>query len=336
MAKTSVTIRDIAEKMEVSSSLVSIVLSGKGKQKRIKSDTIHRIEKAAQEMGYRPNLQARALRTNKSGLIALVVPDISNHFFARMSKRMEELSFSSNYELLIGSFDEDKEKFRRLIERFISVNVEGMIITPQISSTSIIEGIKKSGIPFVFIDRYLSDLKSTFVVSDNKTAAMSLTQALILQGAKKIASVTYSFKSTAHSDRIEGYRHALQESNINQDEHIFSISPQNLEQEMNLAIEKILSLDIDAVFFTNNALGISGLKHLIKLGYKIPKDIKVACFDHADSFQLFAGGVWCAEQNLEVMCDHSFEILLNMMSGLNVLQNYFVPVKLIPPSKQNG
>ncbi|MCK5135200.1 MAG: LacI family DNA-binding transcriptional regulator [Bacteroidales bacterium] len=336
MAKSSVTIRDIAEKLEVSSSLVSIVLSGKGKQKRIKPDTINRIEKAALDMGYKPNLQARALRTNRSGLIALVVPDISNHFFARMSKRMEELSFSSDYELLIGSFDEDKEKFRRLIERFIGVNVEGMIITPQISSTSIIKEIKKSGIPFVFIDRYLSDLESTFVVSDNKTAAMTLTQALILQGAKKIAAVTYSFKSTAHSDRIEGYWNTLKENNIYQDEYVFSISPQNLEEEMNLAIEKILSLNIDAIFFTNNALGVLGLKILTKLGYKIPKDIKVACFDNVDSFQLFAGGLWCAEQNLEVMCDHSFEILLNMISGLNVLQNYFVPVRIIPPAKQNS
>lgn len=334
MAKTSITIRDIAEKLGVSVSSVSIVLSGKGIQKRIKPETIEKIEEAAHEMGYKPNLQARALRTNKSGLIALVVPDISNHFFAKMSKRMEEVSSAAGYELLIGSFDEDKDKFRRLIERFISVNVEGFIIAPQHSSVEVINEINKSGIPFVFIDRYLPDLDSTFVVSDNKAAAMSLTQALILEGAKKMAAVTYSFNSTTHSDRVEGYRSTLQASNINQEEYLFSISPQNVEEEMGKAIKKIIKQNIDAVFFTNNALGVAGLKILTKLGYKIPCDIKVACFDHSDSFQLFSGGLWCAEQNLGVMCDHAFEILLNMIAGLNVVQKYYVPVRLIPPIKE--
>lgn len=335
MAKPNITIRNIAESLGVSTSLVSIVLSGKGRQKRIKIETIQKIEKTAEEMGYKPNLQARALLTNKSGLIALVVPDISNHFFAKMAKRLEEITFKSGYELMIGSFDEDKDKFARLIDRFLGLNVEGLIITPQMSSISAINNIVKSAIPFVFIDRYLSDFEPSFVVSDNKTAAMSLTQALILQGSQKIAAVTYSFQSTTHSDRIEGYLNTLKESDFKQDDFIFLISSQSLEKDMNQVVAKILNLNIDAIFFTNNVLGVEGLKILTKLGCRIPKDIKVACFDNADSFQLFSGGLWCAEQNLSVMCDHAFEILQNLMSGLNVVQKYFVPVRLIPPTKQN-
>jgi LacI family transcriptional regulator len=327
-----VTIKDIADKLGVSTTLVSIVLSGKGREKRFSEETIESVHRTAAEMGYRPNKQARFLRTRKSGLLALIVPDISNPFYGRMARYLEEVAYDQGYQLLIGSFDEENEKFEQLIDRFIGMNIEGFIIVPAYNSDNVIRQIEKLSIPYIFIDRYLKEKEANYIVSDNKAAAMSLVQALITQGASHIAAICYSSDSTAHADRISGYEQALKQNALPfTKEHIYTFK-QDFEQEsMWEVIRQVHKNQMDGIFFTNNSLGVAGLKVLSHQDCKIPEDIKVACFDYSDAFQLFHGGIWCAEQDLSSICSASFRNLIRMINDEQVDIKQYVPVRLISP-----
>lgn len=327
-----VTIKDIAEKLGVSTTLVSIILSGKGREKRFSQETIESVFKTAAQMGYRPNKQARSLRTRKSGLLALIVPDISNPFYGRMARYLEELAYGQGYQLLIGSFDEEYQKFDQLIDRFIGMNMEGFIIVPAYNSTKIIKQIEKLRIPYIFIDRYLREKDANFIVSDNKAAAMSLVQALITQGAGRIAAITYSSDSTAHADRINGFQQALKQNGLPfKEEYIYRFNEDFGQESMLKTIKQIHKQKVDGIFFTNNSLGVAGLKVLSRQDCKIPEDIKVACFDYSDAFQLFHGGIWCAEQDLSSICSASITSLIKMINDEQVNIKQYVPVRLISP-----
>jgi LacI family transcriptional regulator len=332
-----VTIKDIAAKLGVSTTLVSIVLSGKGREKRFSEETIESVLKTAAQMGYRPNKQARSLRTRKSGLLALIVPDISNPFYGRMARFLEEEAYLQGYQLLIGSFDEELEKYELLIDRFIGMNIEGFLIVPADHSARIMQQVEKFRIPYIFIDRYLPDTKANFIVSDNKAAAMSLVQALITQGAEKIAAITYASDSTAHADRINGYELALKQNGLPfKKEYIYKFK-QGFEQDSMLkTIRQIHKHKMDGIFFTNNSLGVAGLKVLSRQDCKIPEDVKVACFDYSDAFQLFHGGLWCAEQDLSSICSTSFNTLTRIINNEKLDIKTFIPVRLINPKSSAG
>lgn len=332
-----VTIKDIAEKLGVSTTLVSIVLSGKGRKKRFSEETIELVLKTAAKMGYRPNKQARSLRTRKSGMLALIVPDISNSFYGRMARYLEEEVYKQGYQLLIGSFDEELKKFELLIDRFIGMNIEGFLLVPADDSAEIMQQVEKYRIPYIFIDRYLPGKEANFIVSDNKAAAMSLVQALITQGAEKIAAITYTSGSTSHADRIHGYEQALQQNSLDYNpNHIYRFPKDFDLNGMYKTIKHIYKHRMDGIFFTNNSLGVAGLKILSRQDCRIPDDIKVACFDYSDAFQLFHGGIWCAEQDLLSICNTSVNTICGMINNEKDDLQTFIPVRLINPKSSSG
>ena len=105
-----VSLRDIAEELGVSKTLVSLVMNGKAEENRISQEVIERVKRVAKEKGYEPNQFAKALRTGKSMTIGLIVADISNSFYSKMARSIEDTAYGSNYTVLFGSSDEDPAK----------------------------------------------------------------------------------------------------------------------------------------------------------------------------------------------------------------------------------
>src|SRR5687767_15838540 len=104
------TINDLAKALNLSPTLISMVLNGKGDQNKISKTTQKRVLQMAKKMGYTPNQSARALRTGRTNVIGLIVPDIANAFYSGLARRFEELLQQQNYRIILGSTDEDEEK----------------------------------------------------------------------------------------------------------------------------------------------------------------------------------------------------------------------------------
>jgi LacI family transcriptional regulator len=120
-------ITDLSKILGLSPTLISMVLNGKGKENKISEATQQKVLETARKLNYTPNQSARALRMGKTFVIGLIVPDISNVFFSRIARHMEDELWKHGYRLVIGSTDENPDNEQRLINLFTTQNVDGII-----------------------------------------------------------------------------------------------------------------------------------------------------------------------------------------------------------------
>ena len=317
MAQHRVKLNDIAQKLNVSVSLVSLVLTGKGKENRVSDDLAKKVIITARELGYQPNQLARGLRTGKSGIIGLLVADISNPFFGKLARHIENEAAKLGYQLMFGSSDENHEKLENLISVFMSRQVDGMIIVPVAQSESQLSNLRKFSIPFVIVDRYCEDIKEDAIVSNNFEGSYQLTQLLIQNGYKKIAVIAHKLQLSNISERINGFKSAIKDADLNYsiEDSIFKVDFEVPDSQIEEIIKKAFSLDFDAFFFANNELGIKALKFFNKTGINIPNDIGVVSFDNPEAFQLSNTGITCFEQDIELMSSKAVSILTNKIQS---------------------
>ena len=195
MKKTS--LADIAKALDVSKTLVSMVLNGQGDLHGINVNTQKRVMDKAKELNYKPNRMARGLRTGKSNSIGLIVADIANPFYAKIARSIEDYAYDKGFHLMFASSDENPKREEELIDMLTDRQVDGLIIASTLneSNKQPLVNLKNSNIPFVLIDRYIEGIEVDMVVGDNEKGAFDLTNHLLDKGKKKIALLTVSPKS---------------------------------------------------------------------------------------------------------------------------------------------
>ncbi|MBK9447922.1 MAG: LacI family DNA-binding transcriptional regulator [Bacteroidetes bacterium] len=127
--------------------MVSMVLNDKGTENGINEDTQKRVWAKAKELDYKPNMMARSLRMGRSNTIGLIVADISNSFYARMCRAVEDAASKAGYHVLFGSSDENASKERSLIQMLRDRQVDGLIISTTLSNNEDIQALKNEKFP---------------------------------------------------------------------------------------------------------------------------------------------------------------------------------------------
>src|SRR5829696_1332820 len=206
-----VSLKDIAQKVGVSTALVSYVLNNK-KEGRINKDVAQKIKDVAQKLNYRPNQIAKSLKTNKTFTIGLIVADIANPFFSSLARIIEDEAEKSQYTVIFGSSDEKAERSQKLIDVLVDRHVDGMIIAPVENTEAQIKQLQKNAVPFVLIDRCFHDLKVNYVGVNNYEAAYKATIHLIEAGAKSIGMIGFKTNLPNLDDRKKGFKMALSDN----------------------------------------------------------------------------------------------------------------------------
>ncbi len=205
------TLKDVAAYVGVHPSTVSRVLRGKENLK-ISAKTHEKILKAVKELNYIPDFTARALRMKKSFTIGLIVPDILNPYFARISRIIEQLGFAKKYTIIVCNTDEDQEKEILFLNQLISRGVDGIIMAPvQESKDHIVDLIEKK-IPLVLLDRIFSDLEVNAIITNNAESVINAMSHLVDLGHKRIAFLRGQKNIYTIQNRLAGYRRALEMS----------------------------------------------------------------------------------------------------------------------------
>ncbi|MDR0794408.1 MAG: substrate-binding domain-containing protein [Chitinophagaceae bacterium] len=313
-----VSIKDIARSAGVSIALVSYVLNGKEKQARIGKEIAATIKRKAKELNYQPNQIAKSLKTGKTQTIGLIVADISNPFFANIARTIEDEAKKSNYTVIFGSSDESSEKLANLIRVFLERQVDGFIIAPTENSKNHIKNIIELGKPVVLIDRYFSNIGSSYVVTDNFEASYKVVKHIMDTGHNNIAMVAYNTKLIHIQYRIKGYEKAIKESNSALQKSIVKkINFDSIEEEVGVAIDELMTMKpkVDAIFFATNTLALYGIKALTKRKHKIPADCAVACFDKGDAFDFFYSPLTFIDQPLEEEGKVAVQVLINRLNN---------------------
>lgn len=315
--KKRTSLKDIALRVGVSTSLVSYVLNNQ-LEDRINKDTAERIRKAAAELNYQPNQIAKSLKINKTQTIGLIVADISNPYSSSIARIIEDEAKKSNYTVIFGSADESYTKAQDLIGVLLSRQVDGFIIAPPEGLERQLATLQQQDVPFVLIDRYFPSMEVDYITIDNFDISYKAVTHLIDNGFRNIGIVNYKTKLAHLKERTKGYKKALQDAEIAQVRgNIKEIFEKNLTQEVKKAIDGLLhgGTPIDAIFLSSSNVAIEGLAYLRELGIRIPDDLGVVCFDETKAYDLFQYPLTYIRQPLKEIGETAVKLLLDSMNG---------------------
>ena len=315
-----ISLKDLALELGVSKTLVSLVLNNKGNEHGISAATQKRVQDKARELNYYPNLVARGLRTGKSNIMGMVVADISNAFYSKIARAVEDKAAAFGYHLMVCSSDEDPERELDLIRLLKDrQQVNGIIVSTTQQKPELFQRFKKEKFPFVLIDRYLPRFETTQVMVDNEKGAYKMTEHLIKTGYKRIGLLTISPSHLSSiRDRVTGYKEALKAYNIKFDPRLVKEIPfDHIKEAMRKEMCDLLSqnLKADAVFLLNNNLALSCLETIQEMDLKIPQDIAVASFDDLEAFQLCYPPVTAVAQPLAEIGEKAVALLVDQINN---------------------
>lgn len=313
MAKR-VSIKDIATKVGVSTALVSYVLNGQEKEKRVGKEVVEKIRQAADELNYRPNQIARSLRKGSTNTIGLIVADIANPFFGQLARIIEDEASRHNYVVILGSSDEDCAKSASLTETFLNRQVDGFILVPSEGDDQLVMSLIHKDIPLVLIDRRFPEIEGSYVVLDNYQATFDATLQLIAGGRRQITMVAYESSLFHMQERIRGYCEAMAEKNLQQFIRVEKIDVRHDKMDARMD-EIVLRKETEALLFATNTLSIAGLYAIRRSNLQIPDDLAMIGFDGNEAFDFFTPPISYIEQPLAEIGREAVRIVLEQIHG---------------------
>lgn len=329
----TLSIKDIAVKAGVSITTVSFIINGKARDKSISEAVIKKVEKIIAESGYKPNQIARSLRTGNSNIIGLIIEDISNSFFSRIARLIEDKAYKKGYKIIYSSTENNVEKAKDLINMFKSRKVDGYIISPIKGLEEDIQQLLADSKPVILFDRSLPGLDTNYVGADHFKVTYESVESFIKQGKKKISLVTTDIDVQQITERLEGYKKALDDHGIVYDDNlVLKVHFNQAESETLAQMDALFrKTDIDAVLFATNYLAISGLKVLKQTNIKIGKNFGVIAYDDHEVFELHTPAISAVQQPLEEIAETVIQLILNQLSSKAKLDNQHIviPAKLI-------
>lgn len=309
-----VSLQHIADELHLSRATVSWVLNGKGDEHNISEATQKKVLECAKKLNYRPNLLARSLNTGITNILGLIIPDITDSFYASIAKAVESCAEKRGYSLMIASSESDVERENRLIQLFTAKQVDGIIIAPTKNSRIEIQKLVDERYPLVLFDRYFPDMQSNYIIIDNEEAAYNVVSRMIQNGAKKIAILTTNPHLLTLNLRCEGYRRALREHGLDIFPSLYKeIAFDNYEYCVATALDEIYKSDpdVDGFFFTTHILALVAFRYFYENGIDFNKGLQLGSIHGLDVFKALAPGMHIAWMPVDEIGEKAVDIIFS-------------------------
>jgi LacI family transcriptional regulator len=312
----SCTIKDIAKQANVSISAVSLVLNNK--PCRISQEKKELIRQIAKENNYTPNINARSLVTKETKTFGLIIPDIENIFFSRLTKSIESYCRQAGYTLIIVNSNDEYEQDLYLIDLLLSRGIDGLFITFSTSAYNneeeLCAKLSELTIPYILIDRFFNDFDCNKVYFDNTKGAYLATKHLIEQGHKRISCIVHSINSHNLSFRFDGYKKAMDEYNLEIKEDFIIRGDYHIKSGYD-AGEVIIKNNSTAVFVANDMMTLGLLKFLKEKKLKVPRDLSIVSYDNTLNDFIIDLQLTSIEQNVSNLGERACQVMLNVIQN---------------------
>lgn len=323
-----ITMKEISKISGVSVATVSRIINNNG---RYSKETEDRVKAIINEHNYSPSMLGKGLRTRRTNTIGIVVPDITNEFFAKIVQKVENNLFSASYTAFVCNTNESPEMEKRYISALKVHSVAGLIYISG-DTREKYEGL--DDVPAVYIDRWPSTTRKdiVFIESDNFDGGRKATKELLEKGCKRIVFLTDERRTSAQQSRFEGYFRAHRDFGIVPDESfIIGLSEINFDAGFK-AINGLLDKKVkfDGIFASTDWLALGAQTALAMRGVKVPEHVKIVGFDNISISKYSSTPITTINQNIDKMADTAVEVLLQLIKGEDVDKKYYVlPVDLI-------
>lgn len=268
-----ITMHDIARRAGVSLGTVSHVINGKVS---VRKEVRARVQQAIDELGYQPNRLSRALRTNRTNLIGMIIPDITNPFFPSVVRGVEDMAYKSSYRLLLCNADNDVAKETAYLNDLRSFFPAGIILIPSLDHKLSYNG----EYPMVCIDRCPPDWTGDSVIAENFEGGYIAGKHLAELGHRTIGIVRGPRNVGTATDRVRGFQQALTERGV-------SISPEYVQESAfdqesgYITTSRLLRLlpRPTAIFTASDLIAVGALSAIKAAKLVCPRDVSIVSFD---------------------------------------------------------
>ena len=311
---STVTITDVAKRAGVSVATISRYLSG------FTVRNAEEIRDVINELNYRPSAAARNLKSGRTGIIAIVVPDITNPFFASIVEGAESAVGDDRMVLLVntGAVREREEKaLGQLFGR-----VDGVIMAPSTEDEIAPAFFSQFGLPIVFVDRVTQDCERfSSVLAENEKGAQLATEHLIGHGHRLIAMIAGPQSATPGKRRVDGFRQAMKNAHLEVSEE-FLIDGDFTEAGGYQAMKHLLSLATPptAIVTANNLMTIGALHALREADVSIPDQVSIIGFDDLDFAKLINPPISVISRDARLQGSQAMELMIRQLNGGSATQ----------------
>lgn len=283
-------IKDVARITGCSPSTVSRVVNKKG---NISEETERRVLEAIEQVGYIPNSVARSLKNCRTNTIGVIVPDISESFFAQLIKGINLVSVENGCSIMLCESEENPERESSLISLLNENRVDGLIVATVQSDDQIVNSVQQVTCPIVFVDNVPSSIQGYDSVStDNIKASYLAIEHLVAQGHSRIAAIMGKRTEHVGFERYSGYLKALSHHNIAVDNSLIRFGDFK-EQSGYTAMKELLESgsDFTAVYIASSKMTYGAMMAIREAGLRIPEDIALVGFDIQGEYPMLPPGI---------------------------------------------
>ncbi|MCE6990353.1 LacI family DNA-binding transcriptional regulator [Dyadobacter sp. CY323] len=312
----AITIKDIAKALNLSTSTVSRALRN---SYEINPETKRLVMEYAERMNYRPNPIALSLKDSKSKSIGVIIPEIANHFFSQLINGIESIAYNLGYHVVIFQSHDSYEREVANTNYLVSRKVDGLLVSLGSLTTNLdhFQELMEKGLPIVFLDRVPKEIETHKVVADNFAGSYEATAHLISTGKKRIAHLTSPIYLSITSERLAGYKKALEDFGLPFDEDYvkYCLYGGKMVAENEAAVEELLNMSEppDAIFTASDRLTTGCLSVLNRRNIRIPEEIGIVGFTNISVAELLNPPLTAVVQPALDMGQQAVELLIRLI-----------------------
>ncbi len=275
----NVTIYDVAREANVSMATVSRVVNG---NPNVKPATRKKVSEVIDRLGYRPNAVARGLASKKTTTVGVIIPDISNIFYAELARGIEDIATMYKYNIILSNSDQNSEKELHLLNTMLGKQVDGILFMGGHISEEHVQEFERSPVPIVLAGAVEETNKMPSVNIDYKAASFDAVNELVEKGHKQIGFVSGPFHDTINMKfKLEGYREALAKAGIEYNDDLVVEGEYTYDSGLE-AWQKFSELKErpTAIFVGNDETALGVIHGAQDDHVSIPEEVEVISFDN--------------------------------------------------------
>ena len=319
--RAMVTIRDVAEQSGVSPTTVSMVLNDAPLARYIPAKTRNRVKRVAKQLGYRPNLFARSLRSNRSQTLGVVVFDITDPYCTQILRGIEESLYPSGYLPILTDIQNKRARFKRCVEMLLERRVEGVIAVanPLYLETDLLKDFANSEVPTVVIGRQLGKNTLSSVVVDTTAGTFAALEHLHKLGHRKIAFIRGPKTLADTAPRWKGLCDFARQARLKIDPKlVVEIKGGNSTYPAGVQLtQELLSRgrEFTALVTFDDLTAFAAIGALTKSGRRVPEDCSVVGFDDIPGAAFFNPPLTTVHQHLEMQGSMGAEVIRDLIAA---------------------
>ena len=308
------TMHDVARLAGVSIKTVSNVING---YPHIRPATKQRVEDAIEQLGYHPNPTARSLRSGRTGMISLVIPELRNAYFAELADSVMRAAAEHDLSVLIEQFADSRESELATLQKPRTATVDGIlysVLALEQSDVDVIDGIET---PLVLLGERIFNGPRDHVTMQNTKGVRAATEHILSLGRRRVMALGAHPGEVIGSAglRLEGYRQAMDAANLPIDENLIvnvgTWHRKDGAEAMRAFLEK--GIDFDSIVAFNDTLALGAVRVMQEAGIRVPDDVAVIGFDDVDETRYSIPTLSTIDPGRDEIARRAVDILLDRM-----------------------